>query len=102
METTAEIWRFTGRRSRYVHPLEIRDFACSHKPGSTAIISTISRYHFATNYINFGVEKALLPNVSYTMLVETLTQRQQGYPFVTPNAIHRAKLVLSADFKVPI
>jgi hypothetical protein len=53
------------------------------------------------SYINLGVEKAFSPNVTYTMFVENLTQRQQGYPFVTPNAIHRAKLVLSADFKIP-
>ena len=53
------------------------------------------------NYVNFGIEHAFSPNVTYTMLVENLTQRDQGYPFLSPNAIHRAKIVLQADFKVP-
>lgn len=53
------------------------------------------------NYVNVGAQAALSPNVTYTMLVENLTQRNQGYPFAAPNAIHRAKIVLQADFKVP-
>lgn len=53
------------------------------------------------NYVNVGIEKDFSPNVSYKMLVENLTQRNQGYPFAAPNAIHRAKIVLQADFKEP-
>jgi hypothetical protein len=53
------------------------------------------------NYVNYGIQTDFSPAVSYTMLVENLTQRRQGYPFVSPNAIHRAKIVLQADFKVP-
>lgn len=53
------------------------------------------------NYVNVGAEAKLSPNVTYTLQVENLTQRNQGYPFVDPNAIHRAKIVLQADFKVP-
>ena len=53
------------------------------------------------DYANFGIEKAVTPNLTFTMLVENLTGREQGYPFVYPNAIHRAKVVLNADYKIP-
>jgi hypothetical protein len=53
------------------------------------------------NYVNVGAQAALSPNVGYTMWIENLTQRNQGYPFAAPNAIHRAKILLQADFRVP-
>jgi hypothetical protein len=52
-------------------------------------------------YVNVGLEKTFSPNLRYTMLFENLTQHEQGYPFASPNAIHRAKIVLTADVTIP-
>jgi|GEM_PF-5201638 len=90
---------YRGNLAIYRTSIEIRVLAQTGIDSDYFDYQPVPLYY---NYINFGVEKAFSPNVSYTMLVENLTQRQQGYPFVTPNAIHRTKLVLSTDFKVPI
>lgn len=55
-------------------------------------------YYTATDY---GFNKRFTRDVAYEVDVCNLTQYKQGYPFVFPNALHRAKIILSADIRVP-
>jgi hypothetical protein len=54
-------------------------------------------YYTATDY---GANKVVTRDLSYEVDICNLTQYKQGYPFVYPNALHRAKIVLSADIRV--
>lgn len=59
-------------------------------------------FPFYYNYVNWGLSAALSPNVTYSMMVDTLTQHVQGQPFPAPEALHRSKVVLTADVKLPL
>lgn len=57
-----------------------------------------SPIEFLYNEIDVGMTKVVNPNLSITAMTSNLTQFKQGYPFPFPNAIHRAKTVVSLDY----
>ena len=57
---------------------------------------------FWYNIIDFGFTKTISPNLSFNLDTSNLTQHNQGFPFTFPNAIHRTKVVLTADIHIPL
>ncbi len=49
---------------------------------------------------DYGLRLKASDAVTYAAEINQRTQRLQGYPFIYPNANHRAKFILSANFKV--
>ncbi|HET9028547.1 MAG TPA: hypothetical protein VFN49_00060 [Candidatus Aquilonibacter sp.] len=58
-------------------------------------------FPFYYDYVNWGLSAVLSPTLTYSMMVDTLTQHVQGQPFPAPEALHRSKIVLSANVKLP-
>ena len=57
---------------------------------------------FWYNIIDFGFTKTINKNLSFNLDTSNLTQHNQGFPFTFPNAIHRTKVVLTADIHIPL
>jgi len=55
---------------------------------------------FWYNIVDYGFTKTVNPALSFTLDTSNLTQHKQGYPFAGFNAIHRTKVVLSADIHI--
>lgn len=92
---------FIYRTSLEMRVPVVKTFALLGKAGVDSDYFDYDPIPLYYDYVNVGAEAKISPNVTYTLQLENLTQRNQGYPFVAPNAIHRTKVVLQADFKVP-
>jgi hypothetical protein len=55
---------------------------------------------FAYTYLDFRVRKVVNKYLSFSAQTNNLAQRNQGYPFASPQGIHRAYMTLSADVKI--
>ena len=57
-------------------------------------------FPYAYDTFAYGLQKVVSKSFTIRGEVSQQTQRLQGYPFVMPNAIHRAKLVLTGIYRV--
>ncbi|MBD5657385.1 MAG: hypothetical protein IAI50_19715 [Candidatus Eremiobacteraeota bacterium] len=56
---------------------------------------------FWYNIVDYGFTRVVNPYLSFTLDSSNLTQhKNQDYPFLAPNTIHRTKFVLSADVRL--
>lgn len=57
-------------------------------------------FPFYYTNVNLTARKVVNRFLSFTALLNNLTQRNQGYPFASPQGIHRVFYTLAADIKI--
>lgn len=85
--------------AQFFVPVKPKLFAVA-KAGVFSDYFNAQPFPFYYNYVNYGLAATVAKNVTYSMMVDTLTQHVQGQPFPAPEALHRSKFVVTADFKL--
>jgi hypothetical protein len=57
-------------------------------------------FPYQMDTFDYGLQRPINRFTTLRAEVNQQTQREQGYPFPAPNALHRARFMLSADFRL--